>query len=158
MHSLPPNVFPREILEASKTQQLIKDFSQIKNPVQLMQEFQASEQASEFYRILIEYIKEFDEQLDQEHEVGIQLVSFGHSIQFAVRDIGYCNPKLITFVGELEDGSKVQLVQHVNQLSFLLLAVPRKNPEKPKYPLGFCLDKQTDSEAESACSQSTEEV
>ncbi len=109
-----------------------------------------SENASEFYKRLMSTIKAFDEQLDQMYEVGIRLVSFGQKIQFAVREIGYYNPKLITFSGVLEDCSKVQLIQHVNQISFLLLAVKRKDPDKPKLPIGYSTD------AESPCEEAGE--
>jgi hypothetical protein len=129
----------------------------INKMTQIMKEAQESELAIGFQKRLLEYIKEFDEQLDQEHEVGMRLVSFGQSIQFAVRDIGYRNPKLICFYGQLDNGSEVQLIQHVNQISFLLLALPRTDPSEPKRPIGFCQDSQTDAEAESASSQSGEE-
>lgn len=101
-----------------------------------------SENASEFYKRLMFNIKSFDEQLDQTYEVGIRLVNFGQNIQFAVRKIGYYNPKLITFSGVLEDCSKVQLIQHVNQISFLLLGVKRKETDKPKLPIGFSIDEE----------------
>lgn len=110
--------------------------------------------ASVYYNQLAEYIKQFDETLDQEHEVGIRLVNFGQTVQFSVQRIGYYNPKLISFYGEMPDGSAVQLIQNVNQISFLLLAVKRKNPERPKCPIGFCSDlekpEETESHAQSA--------
>jgi hypothetical protein len=132
----------------------VPTFPLVKTLPEMLLESQQPEHASEFHKRLLEYIKEFEAGLDQEHEVGMRLVSFGQSIQFAVRDIGYYNPKLICFYGELDTGSKVQLIQHVNQISFLLLALPRANPSEPKRPIGFCQDMQTDAEAESASSLS----
>lgn len=38
--------------------------------------------ASEFYRRLVEWINDFDDSLDKEHEVGVRLVSFGHTSSF----------------------------------------------------------------------------
>jgi hypothetical protein len=105
-----------------------------------MQERQSTELASDFFRQLSHYMDEFDKSLDQEHEVGIKLVNFGQTVQFTVQNIGYYNPKLICFYGEMPDGSAIQLIQHVNQISFLLTAVQRKNPEQPKRPIGFCPD------------------
>ncbi|MBP2626666.1 MAG: hypothetical protein H6Q68_1377 [Firmicutes bacterium] len=98
------------------------------------------ELASDFFKKLSHYMDQFDKSLKQEQEIGIKLVSFGQTIQFTVRNIGYYNPKLICFYGEMPDGSPVQLIQHVNQISFLLTAVQRKNPEKAKNPIGFCSD------------------
>lgn len=96
------------------------------------------ELASDFFKKLSHYMDEFDKGLNQEHEVGIRLVNFGQSIQFTVHNIGYYNPQLICFYGEMPDGSAIQLIQHVNQLNFLLTAVKRKNPDEPKRPIGFC--------------------
>jgi hypothetical protein len=104
---------------------------------EILQDVQSQEFASEYYKCLVDYIELFDSNLDQEHEVGIRLVNFGQTLQFSVQNIGYYNPKLISFYGELEDGSSVQLIQNVNQISFLLLAVKRKHPEKPKRKIGF---------------------
>lgn len=99
--------------------------------------------ASEFHDRLVKMINDFDATLDQEHEVGMRLVSYGQTVQFHVEDLGYYNPSLIRFYGRTEDGSRVELIQHVSQISFLLLAVKRLNPEEPKRPIGF-----SDSEEE----------
>lgn len=93
--------------------------------------------ASEFHKRLINMINDFDRELDEEHEVGMRLVSFGQSVTFHVTDLGYWNPSLIVFHGVKEDGSPVELIQHVSQISFLLTKVPRLDPEKPKKPIGF---------------------
>ncbi|QDP99435.1 hypothetical protein FOH38_02065 [Lysinibacillus fusiformis] len=93
--------------------------------------------ASEFYKRLVEMINQFDEDLDETEEVGMRLVSFGQTIQFHVQDLGYYNPSLIRFFGKNEDGSDIELIQHVSQISFLLMAVKRLNPEEPKRKIGF---------------------
>jgi len=126
----------------------------IKSIAQEMQEAQELELASQFYKRLMEYVLEFDTHLDNEHEVGIRLVNFGQTIQFSVQKIGYYDPKLICFYGELEDGSRVQLVQHVNQISFLLLSVKRIHPDQPKRPIGFDCDLRDNQEASQAFDQS----
>src|SRR5258707_13603958 len=53
--------------------------------------------ASEFHRRLVKWIGDFDASLDQAHEVGVRLVSFGQTIVFHLDDIGYWNPALISF-------------------------------------------------------------
>lgn len=98
--------------------------------------------ASEFHDRLVQMINKFDEELDQDHEVGMRLVTFGQSITFHVEDIGYWNPSLIRFYGKLENGSPVELIQHVSQISFLLMAVKRLNPEQPKRKIGFNADEE----------------
>lgn len=93
--------------------------------------------AGEFQRRLVEWINDFDAGLDQAHEVGVRLVSFGQTVVFHLSNIGYWNPSLISFSGVTEDGSPVELIQHVSQISVLLMKLPRKDPSKPKRPIGF---------------------
>ncbi len=99
--------------------------------------------ASEFYKRLVEMIKDFDESLDQNQEVGVKLASFGQTVTFHVTDLGYYNPSLIVFYGLMDNGQKVQLIQHVSQISFLLIAVQKLDPEKPKIKIGF-LDEESE--------------
>lgn len=93
--------------------------------------------ASQQAKILIKQINDFDESLNSGQEVGVRLVSFGQSITFHVSNIGYFNPSLIVFLGLTEEGKPIQLIQHVSQISFLLMALPKLNPEKPKKRIGF---------------------
>lgn len=93
--------------------------------------------ASEFCKKLYKEINEFDLNLDSESEVVVRLVSFGETVQFSVESIGFSDPSLISFSGHTDDGSHVQLVQHVSQISMLFLAAKRPNPEEPKFPIGF---------------------
>jgi hypothetical protein len=93
--------------------------------------------ASEFCKKLYTEINEFDSDLDAEDEVVARLVNFGEIIQFGIESIGFSDPSLIIFIGHTSDGSHVQLVQHVSQISILLLSAKRPDPEKPKFPIGF---------------------
>ena len=45
--------------------------------------------ADEFHRRLIEWINDFHRSLDDEHEVGAQLVNFGQTVTFHIEHIGY---------------------------------------------------------------------
>jgi hypothetical protein len=69
--------------------------------------------------------------------VGVRLVSFGQSVTFHLENIGYWNPSLISFSGFTENGEPVELIQHVSQISVLLVKVKRKDLSKPKKPIGF---------------------
>lgn len=93
--------------------------------------------ASEFYTRLVKWINDFEELLDEEHEVGVRLVSFGQTIVFHLDDISYWNPSLIKFIGKTGEGQSVELIQHVTQISVLLMALPRLDPTKPKKKIGF---------------------
>ncbi|WP_073523138.1 DUF6173 family protein [Pseudomonas fluorescens] len=93
--------------------------------------------ASEFYWRLIEMVNDFHRELDDEYEVGGQLVSFGREVTFSFTGIGYFNPSLIRFYGEKADGSPIELIQHVTQISVMLVKQKRSHPEAPKRPIGF---------------------
>jgi len=88
---------------------------------------------------LEEQIREFEEELDDESDVGIKLVSFGQTMVVHIETVSHIQPNLIVFVGNLDDeaGPRVRLVQHMSQLSFLLVGLPRREPEKPRRPIGF---------------------
>src|ERR1051325_1113573 len=108
-----------------------------------------SNRASEFYKRLARLIADFDASLDQEHEVGVRLVNFGQSIVFHLQDMGHWNPSLLFLIGVTDDGNPVQLIQHVSQISVLLMRVPRKDTSKPKQPFGFASGINTADECDS---------
>jgi hypothetical protein len=87
--------------------------------------------ASEFYKRLMEWIQAFNTSLDDEHEVGIRLVNFGQTVSFHLEKLGYWDPYLISFSGVTDNGDPVELIQHVNQISVLLMKISRKDPTKP---------------------------
>jgi hypothetical protein len=93
--------------------------------------------ASELARNILNEIQEYDVTLDNAHEVGVRLVSFGQTVTFHLKEIGYIDPSLIVFTGKTNDGDPVELMQHVSQISILLMKLPRQHPETPKKPIGF---------------------
>lgn len=94
--------------------------------------------ALQAFNSLRRYAMEFEKSLDERHEVGARLVSFGNAVSFQVRQIGYAPPNLISFDGITDDGARVRLVQHVTQLSVLFIAMPIME-DKVKRPIGFVL-------------------
>ena len=90
------------------------------------------------YEVIMERIKEFEDELDDDHEVAVQLASFGTSILMNVTDIGYSNPSTLVFYGFV-NGQRATLIQHMSQLNFLLLAAKKADPEKPARRIGFAL-------------------
>ena len=88
------------------------------------------------YEVIIDRIKEFEETLDDDHEVAVKLASFGQSVTMSVIDIGYSNPSTLVFYGYVGD-QQATLIQHLSQLNFLLLAVKKADPEKPPRRIGF---------------------
>jgi len=101
--------------------------------------------AAQLSRQLLDYVYDFDNGLDQDHEPAMKLVNFGQAITVRVNAIGYSNPNLISFFGTLEDESPVHLVQHVSQINFLMVAAKRKDCQKPKRAIGFIEPPEVDS-------------
>jgi hypothetical protein len=102
--------------------------------------------ASEFHLRLINWINDFHKNLDQEHEVGARLVNFGQTVTFHIEDISYWNPSLISFIGRNSNGEPVELVQHVSQISILLVAMKREDTSQPKRPIGFASWEEFDAQ------------
>jgi predicted DNA-binding transcriptional regulator YafY len=98
--------------------------------------------ASQFYEHLANLIIDFDSKLDNEHEVGVRLVNFGQTVVFSLEDMRYCDPSLISFIGRTQEGQPVELIQHVNQISILLMKLPRQYPAEPKKPIGFRVEER----------------
>ena len=103
--------------------------------------------ASGFHKQLIEMIAEFENGLDEHHEVGIRLVSFGQNVTLRVEGIGYYNPSLIRFFGSAEGEASMELIQHVSQISFLLMAVKKADPANPPKRIGFKVGAEQEGDA-----------
>ena len=101
--------------------------------------------AKAFYDRLILYIVDFEKGLKEDEEVGARLVSFGESMEIHIDNLGYWNPSLICFYGRDNNGREVQLVQHISQISILLMKVPRIADCKP-VRIGFKLQQACGSE------------
>lgn len=67
------------------------------------------------YEKLAEIIKDFEAELDNEHEVGARLVSFGQSALLHIEDVGYYGPDIITFYGRNEVGEKYTVPRNSDQ-------------------------------------------
>jgi hypothetical protein len=93
--------------------------------------------ASDMYNRIVALINKFESDLPEDMQAGGRLVSAGN-ITFSIQDVGFWDPNMIVFYGELSDGSKVELVQHLSQLNLLLVAVKRTDDiEKPRRVIGF---------------------
>lgn len=90
------------------------------------------------YERMIQYIRNFEAQLDGDQEVAMGFTGSEAGV-LRIEGLGYYDPDILTFYGRDEDGMKTQLVQHVSQLSVILRAVPKSMPEIPARRIGFHL-------------------
>lgn len=94
--------------------------------------------AKQTYDILHKYIRKFEMSLDNEHEIGAQLVSFGREYTFNIQYIHYSDPDFILFEGLTQNNERVQLIQNTVQLNVLFLALPKVHDEPKRIgKLGF---------------------
>lgn len=92
------------------------------------------------YERVILYIKNFEEQLDNDHEVGLGFVG-GDAGVLKIEGIGYYDPDIVTFYGTDSAGTKTQLIQHVTQLNVMLRAAPKHIDQAEPNRIGFKLAK-----------------
>lgn len=90
------------------------------------------------YERLILYIKNFEEQLDNEHEVAMGFTG-GDAGVLRIEGIGFFDPDILTFYGADQSGAKTQLIQHVSQLSVMLRALPKPAESAEPKRIGFRL-------------------
>lgn len=90
------------------------------------------------YERLILYIKNFEERLDDKHEVAMGFAG-GEAGVLQIEGIGYFAPDIVTFYGREEDGRRTQLVQHVSQLNVMLRAMPKADEAEEPRRIGFRL-------------------
>ena len=90
------------------------------------------------YERLILYIKNFEEQLDNEHEVAMGFTGTEAGV-IRIEGIGFFDPDIVTFYGSDPAGTRTQLIQHVTQLNVLLRALPKKVAEDAPRRIGFRL-------------------
>jgi len=90
------------------------------------------------YERIILYIKNFEEQLDSEHEVAMGFTGSSAGT-LHIQGMGYFAPDLVAFYGVDESGSRTQMVQHVSQLNVLLRAIPKPAEQAEAARIGFKL-------------------
>jgi hypothetical protein len=90
------------------------------------------------YERLILYIKNFEDQLDDAHEVAM---GFAGDVAGVIRieGIGYFDPDIVTFYGTDDEGTRTQLIQHVTRLSVMLRALAKPVAEEEPRRIGFHL-------------------
>lgn len=90
------------------------------------------------YERLILYIKNFEDQLDDAHEIAMGFAG-GEAGVIRIEGIGYFDPDLVTFYGTDEEGTRTQLIQHVARLSVMLRALPKAPADAEPRRIGFHL-------------------
>jgi hypothetical protein len=135
-----PNLLPQ--VEGLTSARRLSDFHEemtelLEEQARAAAEAHEAQSAAGCVRRLEAQIRLFESELDADHDVGIRLVNFGSEITFHVTDISSVEPDLIIFSGKTQAGAPVRLLQHRNQIDFLLTTLERSDPDQPKRPVGF---------------------
>ena len=101
--------------------------------------------ANLIHKCLAEQIKDFEETLNAEEEIGGYLASFGREIFIRIEEIRWHNPYLLIFSGvNLQTQQKVKLVQHASQINVLFAAVPKSPEHEQARRVGFITENEED--------------
>lgn len=90
------------------------------------------------YERVVLYLKNFEEQLDNEHEAAIGFTGADAGV-LRIEGMGYFDPDIVTFYGTDPAGGRTQLIQHVSQLNVMLRAVPKSVEQAEPNRIGFRL-------------------
>ncbi|WP_323784811.1 DUF6173 family protein [Thalassovita sp.] len=90
------------------------------------------------YERLILYIQNFEQTLDNEHEIAMGFAG-GDAGVLRIEGLGFFDPDIVTFYGTDDFGLKTQLIQHVSQLSVILRALPKEPEQVEPKRIGFRL-------------------
>jgi|TARA_B110000908_G_scaffold158887_1_gene200539 hypothetical protein len=108
---------------------------------------QKKSQAQWAYERLIIYLKNFEEQLDNEHEAAMGFTG-GDAGVLRIEGMGCYNPDIVAFYGSDPAGGPTQLVQHVSQLNVMLRAVPKAVEQAEPNRIGFRLAQDLEDDGE----------
>ena len=114
-------------------------------PKAMAQPATAKSPAQWAYERIILYIQNFEQQLDNNHEVGMGLTG-GEAGVIRIEGLGFYEPDIITFYGTNGDGAKTQLIQHVTQLNVTLVASPKHIDQPEPTRIGFRLATALDAD------------
>ncbi|MEX0367138.1 MAG: DUF6173 family protein [Ruegeria sp.] len=97
------------------------------------------------YERIILYMKNFEDSLDNEHELAMGFTDGGAGV-LRIEGIGYYPPDIVTFYGSDMTGARTQLIQHVTQLNVMLRALPKAVEQAEPNRIGFRLAQDLEEE------------
>ncbi|WP_342068983.1 DUF6173 family protein [Yoonia algicola] len=121
--------------------------SEHKMPKALHKPVEQKSPAQWAYERIIMYIQNFEEQLDNDHEVGLGLAG-GNTGVIKIEGLGYYDPDIVTYYGIDDSGARTQLIQHVSQLNVTLVASPKHIDQPEPKRIGFQLATALDNDAD----------
>lgn len=105
------------------------------------------------YERVVIYLRNFEEQLDSEHEVAMGFTGAEAGL-LRIQGMGYFDPDIVTFYGTDPAGGRTQLIQHVSQLNVMLRALPKQKDDEKPNRIGFRLAQDLDTAEPTPADQS----
>ena len=99
------------------------------------------------YERTVMYLKNFEEQLDNDHEVAMGFAG-GDAGVLRIEGMRYFDPDIVTFYGTDPAGGRTQLVQHVSQLNVMFRTLPKAVEGKAPNRIGFRLVEDLEQSSE----------
>ena len=82
--------------------------------------------------IIINTILTYQNTIPEDKEIGMMLSHFGDTITIRLTGISYIDPAFVIFIGEnIETGIRCEIVQNINQISFLLTDIDKPYSQEP---------------------------
>lgn len=91
-------------------------------------------------KFLCAEIIRYQNSLKETEDVALLLTQFNQDVIILVDEISYAGYNMLLFRGKDTVGKPQELIQHISQLNFLLMPVPKDEPESPKRKIGFVTD------------------
>lgn len=86
---------------------------------------------------LMERVRAFEAALKNDEELGMRLASSGYPEPFRLTAVDHADPHLIIFRGETEEGRPVEVVQHLSQVSLMMVALAKAPERAEPRRIGF---------------------
>lgn len=122
---------------STDVKEILNDYHQKQQNIVTSALIQEGGTAEVIAEALCNEIIKFQSSLPVNTDVAISVVQFSQNTTLLVDSIGYIGYNLIWFSGTDSNGKPLKLIQHVQQLNFLLMVVPTPAPSTPKRKIGF---------------------
>lgn len=106
------------------------------------------------YERLVLYIRDFEAELDNAHEVAMGFTGSRAGVM-RIEGMGFFDPDILTFYGTDPQGGRSQLVQHVSQLNVMLRALPKLVETAKPRRIGFRLAQKLEDAARDTVEEAT---
>ncbi|MGF1644050.1 MAG: hypothetical protein ACFCUJ_10425 [Thiotrichales bacterium] len=104
----------------------------------IMTELAFNKQAFLRYQEVKAHIKSFERYIGKDHEVGINFKHYFEYAQSRLRVVAVYASGSVSFLGQNDEGQMVNYFDHIDDVCFTLVQLPRVDAELPRRDIVFC--------------------